>query len=105
MKKHIYLSAIACLLAGIAVWTAYAQASGPVSNRTAWDYKTIAYVEANPAAMSQLYEDGRKLAAPEGGSLPKLKELGRKGWELVTVVERPATYNAVEFIYYFKRPR
>ncbi len=107
MKKHIYLSVLACLLAGVAVWTAYAQADRTAPNATTWNYKTVVYITPTPVpgSQSELYEDGQKLATPENGSLPKLKEVGAAGWELVTVVERPAPYNTVEFIYYFKRPR
>jgi len=85
------------LLCIAASWTAYAQGQKTSLARQAWDYKTLAFDVNGQWDIYTLTEDGVGIASstrPSSDStihvdptlrsaLPKLKELGNDGWELV----------------------
>ncbi len=98
MKTRFITSVLAVGLICIgASWTAYAQGQKSSSARQAWDYKVIAFDVNSQWNIYTLIEDGYAIATssrpatdspiPEDPKLrsylPKLKELGNDGWELV----------------------
>ena len=79
--------------------------------RQAWDYKILMFVTASidlaDTRGPALYEDGKQVPVPRDTTnmLPRIKELGDDGWELVTVSQVPGTEGRWQFRYYFKRPK
>jgi len=109
MKNRFYLPLIACLLAGIVVWTAHAQEQRHAPVRPAWDYKICLYVtgaiRGGEVPPDEFYEDGKKAVLPPGGPLARLKELGDEGWELCQVEPRFFDWARWENRYYLKRAK
>ena len=105
MKTRLYLPLFVCLLVCIAGWTAYGQGQKVSPVRPAWDYKVVQFISANPDQYreAELYEDAAQLPTPANGALPKLKELGEQGWELVAVVNLAVEKSRTQTRYYFKR--
>ena len=102
MKTRFFLPLFVAVLVCVSGWSAYAQSQKMSSTRPSWDYKIVVFTAGNPkfGINSELYEDGKMISTSATSSLPKLKELGSEGWELVTVLE-----NTTVFRYFFKRAK
>lgn len=62
-----------------------------------WEYKVLRIDDSRPA------EAGRRTSSRDGGAEEKLNELGKQGWELVSIrIDAAAARTAP--IFYFKRP-
>jgi hypothetical protein len=107
MKTRFFLPLIVAVLVSVTGWSAYAQSQKMSSARPTWDYKIVAFTAGNPPLgfRSELYEDGKLISSSETSALPKLKELGGDGWELVTVLQNLNDNNHWFLKYYFKRAK
>ena len=107
MKTRFFLPLIVVVLVCVAAWSAHAQTQKMSSTRTLWDYKIVAFTAGDPPRgfRPELYEDGKTIPTSENSVLPKLKELGSDGWELVTVLHNLNDNNHMFFRYYLKRAK
>jgi hypothetical protein len=103
------------LITGVLIWlitsSAAAQGQRMTAARQAWDYKVLLFATGSIDLASrfgpEVYEDGNKVSVPRNttGVLPRIKELGDEGWELVSVTQTPAEEGRWVTRYYFKRPK
>ena len=102
MKIRFLLPLIVAVLACVTGWSAYAQSQKMSSTRPSWDYKIVAHIPGSPkiGITPEMHEDGKLISTSTTSILPKLKELGTEGWELVTVVEWSNGHR-----YFFKRTK
>ena len=107
MKKRFYPLLFACIFACVAVCSPHAQGQKASPTKPAWDYKIFTYVSGairgGEIPPDEFYEDGNKLALSPTGPLPRLKELGDEGWELVQVVTLNVDWARWQTKYYLKR--
>lgn len=107
MKNRFYPPLFACVFACVAACTAYAQGQKPSLTRQAWDYKIFTYesgaIRGGQLPPDEFYEDGKKVALSSTGPLPRLKELGDEGWELVQVLTLNVDWARWQTKYYLKR--
>lgn len=66
-----------------------------------WEYCIVTALETSEMTQFTISYPGRVETPPVNGRLTVLTEMGRRGWELVTV--HPLTLGANEF--YFKRQK
>jgi hypothetical protein len=107
MKTRFFLPLFVAVLVGVAGWSAHAQGQKMSSPRPTWDYKIVAFTAGDPPRgfRPELYEDGKPIPTSETSALPKLKELGNDGWELVTALQSLNENNHWFFRYYLKRAK
>jgi len=107
MKAKILLPLIVAILVGLAGLSAHAESQKAPPARPAWEYRIVAFTAGNPRLgfNSELYVDGKLISTSETSALPKLKELGDDGWELVTVLQNLNENNHWFLKYYFKRAK